>query len=98
MIGREWHRAGCPPLVRAHDFPEKDAVKAVPYGIYDLAADAGWVSVGCDADTAGFAVATLTRWWHDEAPADHGGRRGLQRLSGARLEEAPGRVRAFNGP
>lgn len=66
VIGREWHRAGCPPLVRAHDFPEKDAVKAVPYGIYDLAADAGWVSVGCDADTAAFAVATLTRWWHGE--------------------------------
>jgi hypothetical protein len=45
VIGREWHRAGCPPLVRAHDFPDKDAARAAPYGIYDLAADAGWVSV-----------------------------------------------------
>ena len=43
---------GQPVRVRAHDFPEKGAQKAVPYGIYDLAADAGWVSVGCDGDTA----------------------------------------------
>ena len=50
--GQEWHRAGQPVRVRAHDFPEKGAHKAVPYGIYDLAADAGWVSVGCDGDTA----------------------------------------------
>src|SRR4029450_9778784 len=50
--GREWHRTGQPVRVRAHDFPDKDAAKAVPYGIYDLAADAGWVSVGCDGDTA----------------------------------------------
>ena len=50
--GQEWHRAGQPVGVRAHDFPEKDAHKAVRYGIDDLAADAGWVSVGCDGDTA----------------------------------------------
>ena len=50
--GQEWHRAGQPVRVRAHDFPEKGAHKAVPYGIYDLAADSGWVSVGCDGDTA----------------------------------------------
>jgi Rhodopirellula transposase DDE domain len=64
--GREWHRTGQPVRVRAHDFPDKDAAKAVPYGIYDLAADAGWVSVGCDGDTAAFAVATLRRWWQGE--------------------------------
>jgi Rhodopirellula transposase DDE domain len=64
--GREWHRAGQPVRVRAHDFPEQGAAKAVPYGIYDLAADAGWVSVGCDGDTAAFAVATLRRWWQGE--------------------------------
>jgi hypothetical protein len=46
--GQAWHRAGQPVRVRAHDFPEKGAQKAVPYGIDDLAADAGWVSVGCD--------------------------------------------------
>ena len=50
--GQAWHRAGQPVRVRAHDFPDKGAHKAVPYGIYDLAADAGWVSVGCDGDTA----------------------------------------------
>ena len=64
--GQDWHRAGQPVRVRAHDFPEKGAHKAVPYGIYDLAADAGWVSVGCDGDTAAFAVATLRRWWNGE--------------------------------
>ncbi|MCX4781664.1 ISAzo13 family transposase [Streptomyces sp. NBC_01264] len=64
--GREWHRAGQPVEVRAHDFPEKGALKAVPYGIYDIGTDAGWVSVGCDGDTAAFAVATLRRWWDGE--------------------------------
>src|SRR5205809_289608 len=64
VAGREWHRAGQPVRVRAHDFPDKDAPKAVPYGVYDLAADTGWVSVGCDGDTAAFAVATLRRWWN----------------------------------
>ncbi|MFD3941154.1 ISAzo13 family transposase, partial [Streptomyces sp. NPDC058618] len=63
VIGREWSPAGQPVEVRAHDFPEKGARKAVPYGIYDIGADAGWVSVGCDGDTAVFAVATLRRWW-----------------------------------
>lgn len=66
VIGREWHPAGQPVQVRAHDFPEKAALKAVPYGIYDIGADAGWVSVGCDGDTAAFAVATLRRWWDGE--------------------------------
>jgi hypothetical protein len=66
VAGQEWHRAGQPIRVRAHDFPEKGAQKAVPYGIYDLAADSGWVSVGCDGDTAAFAVATLRRWWNGE--------------------------------
>jgi len=46
-----------------HDFPDPAVPKAVPYGIYDLAADAGWVSVGSDGDTAAFAVETLRRWW-----------------------------------
>ena len=64
--GRTWRPAGHPIEVRRHDFPDKDAVKAVPYGIYDLAADTGWVSVGCDGDTAEFAVATLRRWWAAE--------------------------------
>jgi hypothetical protein len=66
VIGREWHRAGQPVQVRAHDFPEKGSQKAVPYGIYDIGADTGWVSVGCDGDTSAFAVATLRRWWNGE--------------------------------
>jgi Rhodopirellula transposase DDE domain len=66
VAAREWHRAGRPVRVRVHDFPDKDAPKAVPYGIYDLAAAAGWVAVGCDGDTAAFAVATLRRWWDGE--------------------------------
>jgi hypothetical protein len=61
--GREWHREGDPVRVHTHDFPDADLGKAIPYGIYDLAADSGWVSVGSDHDTAAFAVATLRRWW-----------------------------------
>ncbi|MFD7446956.1 ISAzo13 family transposase [Streptomyces sp. NPDC059909] len=62
--GREWRREGDPARVRTHDFPDADLGKAIPYGIYDLAADTGWVSVGCDHDTAAFAVASIRRWWH----------------------------------
>lgn len=61
--GREWQPKGKPVRVGTHDFPDPKVPKAVPYGIYDVAANAGWVSVGCDGDTASFAVATLRRWW-----------------------------------
>lgn len=61
--GREWQPQGNPVRVGVHDFPDKDMPKAVPYGIYDLSANTGWVSVGNDGDTAAFAVATLRRWW-----------------------------------
>ncbi len=61
--GREWQPAGNPVPVGVHDFPDPAMPKAVPYGIYDLAADTGWVSVGQDGDTAAFAVETLRRWW-----------------------------------
>ena len=61
--GREWQPAGNPVTVGVHDFPDPAMPKAVPYGIYDLAADTGWVSVGQDGDTAAFAVETLRRWW-----------------------------------
>jgi hypothetical protein len=57
---------GAAGRVRAHDSPEKGAQNTVPYGVDDLAADAGWVSVGCDGDTAAVAVATLRRWWNGE--------------------------------
>jgi hypothetical protein len=62
--GRGWQPQGDPVRVGVHDFPDPATPKAVPYGIYDLAANTGWVSVGCDGDTAAFAVETLRRWWH----------------------------------
>jgi len=61
--GREYHRGGQPTRTNVHDFIDPEMGKAIPYGVYDLGADEGWVSVGDDADTAGFAVATIGRWW-----------------------------------
>jgi hypothetical protein len=61
--GREWRPQGQPAAVRTHDFPEEGLGKAVPYGVYDITADAGWVSVGTDHDTAAFAVESIRRWW-----------------------------------
>lgn len=63
--GREWHRKGDPEEVQVYDFPDPELGKAIPYGIYDVTANAGWVSVGVDHDTAEFAVATLRRWWQE---------------------------------
>jgi hypothetical protein len=62
--GREWRPKGRPEEVRVHDFLIKELGRAVPYGIYDLAANAGWVSVGMDNDTAAFSVQTIRRWWY----------------------------------
>jgi hypothetical protein len=62
--GREWYPQGEPEAVRVHDFLIKELGRAVPYGIYDVAANAGWVSVGIDHDTAAFAVQTIRTWWH----------------------------------
>src|SRR5450432_1707657 len=61
--GREWRPKGTPELVRTHDFKDKQLGKAIPYGIYDLANDEGWVNVGIDHDTAEFAVASIGGWW-----------------------------------
>jgi len=61
--GTEWRPAGSAEPVKVHDFLDPALGKANPYGVYDLAADAGWVSIGTDHDTAAFAVATLRRWW-----------------------------------
>jgi DDE family transposase len=61
--GREWRPAGDPARVRDHDFPDAALGKAIPYGIYDIAANAGWVSVGTDGNTAEFAVESIRRWW-----------------------------------
>src|SRR5262244_3053873 len=61
--GREYQPKGQPEKVRVYDFVDTDLGKAIPYGIYDLTANCGWVRVGLDHDTAEFAVATLRRWW-----------------------------------
>jgi hypothetical protein len=61
--GREWRPKGKPELVRTHDFKDPALGKAIPYGIYDLADDTGWINVGIDSDTAQFAVASIRSWW-----------------------------------
>ncbi len=61
--GREYQPSGQPERVSVHDFPDKDLGKAIPYGIYDVSANTGWVTVGTDHDTSAFAVATLRSWW-----------------------------------
>ena len=63
--GRELRPKGDPEPVRVHDFKIPELGKAVPYGVYDIAANAGWVSVGIDHDTAAFAVESIRRWWHE---------------------------------
>ena len=61
--GQEWRPKGDPEKVRVHDFVDKELGRATPYGIYDVGANNGWVSVGMDHDTAEFAVETIRRWW-----------------------------------
>jgi len=62
--GREWEPRGEPVRVDTHDFPDPVLGRAVPYGIYDVAANTGWVNVGTDHDTAAFAVESIRRWWN----------------------------------
>jgi transposase len=61
--GREWRPAGEPERVNVHDFPDPRVGEAIPHGVYDLGWDLGWVNVGMDHDTAGFAVESIRRWW-----------------------------------
>jgi Rhodopirellula transposase DDE domain len=74
--GREWQPAGQPEEVRIHDFQDKELGKAIPYGVYDVTNNQGWVSVGITHDTAYFAVAAIRRWW--------------QRMGAARFPRAAG--------
>jgi hypothetical protein len=67
--GREWRLQGEPETVRVHDFLIEQLRRAVPYGVYDLAVNAGWVSVGIDHDTATFAVRTIRSWWREVGAA-----------------------------
>jgi hypothetical protein len=75
--GREWRPKGQPAATRTHDFPDGQLGKAIPYGVYDLAANAGWVSVGTDHDTAAFAVESIRRWWNAAGRAAYPGARRL---------------------
>ncbi len=61
--GQEWRPQGQPEPVKVHDFPDAELGKVIPYGVYDMATNTGWVSVGVDHDTAAFAVETVRRWW-----------------------------------
>jgi hypothetical protein len=61
--GLTWHRADAPVKVRDHDFLDPELGKAIPYGVYDLGTNTGWVNVGVDHDTAVFAVESIRRWW-----------------------------------
>jgi transposase len=69
--GRQWRPKGQPAVTRTHDFPGDSAGKAIPYGIYDVTADAGWVNVGTDHDTAAFAVESVRRWWKAAGSSDY---------------------------
>jgi len=61
--GQTWRRKKSPREVNTHDFPDKKKGKAVPYGVYDIASNEAWVSVGISSDTAEFAVAAIRQWW-----------------------------------
>jgi hypothetical protein len=67
--GREWRPHGAPEEVRVHDFLDKTLGKAIPYGVYDMINNQGWVSVGIDHDTAQFATNSIRRWWHEMGQA-----------------------------
>jgi hypothetical protein len=61
--GQEWEPEGKPTRVGIHDFPDPEVPKAIPYGVFDIGANEGWVNVGDDHDTPAFAVASIARWW-----------------------------------
>jgi hypothetical protein len=67
--GREWQPEGCPEEVRVHDSQDKQLGKAIPYGVYAVTNNQGWVSVGIDHDTAQFAAASMLRWWREMGQA-----------------------------
>jgi hypothetical protein len=63
--GQEWQPEGEPEEVKVHDFPDKKLGKAIPYGVYDITTNEGWVSVGINHDTAQFAAGSIKRWWQE---------------------------------
>lgn len=62
-VGKEYRPQGCPEPVRVHDFADKELGKAIPYGVYDIASNEGWVNVGIDHDTSEFAARSILLWW-----------------------------------
>ena len=104
--GREYRPAGNPEKVDVHDFLG-EAGKAIPYGVYDVGANTGWVTVGVDHDTAAFAVDTMRPWWNTRRPhrlparrpvADHRRQWWLQRLPAPHLEDRARRARRRDRP
>jgi hypothetical protein len=77
QAGREWQPAGRPVEVSTYDFPALADGKAIPYGVYDIADDSAWVSVGVDHDTSVFAVATIEEWWRQMGKDKYPGARRL---------------------
>ncbi len=70
--GREYHKKGGAPKVKVHDFKDKELGKVAPYGVYDIAINKGWVSVGISKDTAQFAVNSIRNWWYKMGQALYG--------------------------
>ena len=75
--GREWRPCGQPEEVKVYDFIDPALGKAIPYGVYDIAGNEAWVSVGCDHDTSEFAVESIRRWWRKMGAARYPGARRL---------------------
>ena len=75
--GREWRPKGDPEEVLVHDFMDEDLGKAIPYGVYDVTGNQGWVSVGIDHDTARFAAEAIRRWWKKMGSKRHHGAKEL---------------------
>jgi hypothetical protein len=75
--GRTWRPCGRPITAPDHDFTDPDTPIAIPYGVYDLGRDSGWVNVGTDRNTAAFAVESLRRWWKDQGRLDYPAATGL---------------------
>ena len=64
-VGKEYRKKGSPVETRMHDFPDKQLGKAIPYGVYDIESNEGWVNIGINHDTARFAVNSIRRWWYE---------------------------------
>ena len=92
--GVEYQRKGEPTRTNVHDFIDPEMSKAIPYGVYDMGANEGWVSVGDDADTAGFAVASIKQWWIQmgKQPPHLCRRRWFERLPDQSLEVRAGQA------